>query len=156
MVSAAPLPAIKRPMFSYFFSAFFFIIIAVASLTSTRMFGEIYNTIAEFLSLSNHALSLSMRESSGLGHFVCYAFLSLSLAGVFSQQRKLVAPMVAVVFGMAMEFLQIFIPSRDASVMDVGVNFLGASLGFGVYLLWAWLMGGSHRRTPTTFLRRLS
>jgi len=109
------------------------------------MFGEIYNLVAEFLSLSKTSLSLSLRESPGLGHFICYALLSLSLAGVFSRRYKFFAPLVAVVFGVMMELVQMSIPSRDASLMDIGINILGVALGFGVYWLWVTYRRDSFR-----------
>ena len=122
------------PFISYLTSAGMFMVIAVASCTSTETFREIYDFVAELLSLSR---SLSLRDSPGWGHFICYALLSLSLAGVFARGRKFLAPLVALGFGVLMEIVQGFIPSRDASFLDIGVNLLGISLGFGVYLLWA-------------------
>ena len=120
--------------FSYMASASMFLVIGVASCTSRETFGEIYNFFAELLSLSRS--SLFLRNSPGLGHFICYTLLSFSLAGVFSQQRRFLAPLVAVGFGVLMEIVQSFIPSRDASFLDIGINFLGVCLGFGVYLVW--------------------
>ena len=97
---------------SYLASAGLFLVIAVASLTSEQVFSEIYNLVAEFLSLSKTSLSMSLRQSPGVGHFICYALLSLSLSGVFSQRRIFFSPLVAVGFGVVMELLQVFIPSR--------------------------------------------
>ena len=128
-------------MFSLVSSAGMFMVIAVASCTSQETFREIYDFVAELLSLSR--ASLSLRNSPSLGHFLCYALLSFSLAGVFSGRRKFLAPLVALGFGMLMEFVQAFIPSRDASVLDVGFNFLGVCLGFGVYLVWEKFVRGS-------------
>ena len=122
-------------LFCYATSASTFMLIAVASCTNTQTFSEIYTLVAEFLSLSGTTLSMSLRASPNFGHFVCYALLSLSLAGVFSRRHKFFAPLVAGVFGVVMELVQIFIPSRDAGLMDIGINILGAALGFGVYLL---------------------
>ena len=121
-------------LFSYFASASMFLVIAVASCTSRETFAEIYSFFAELLSLSRS--SFSLRESPGWGHFICYTLLSFSLAGVFSQRRRFLAPLVAGGFGVLMEIVQGFIPSRDSSLLDVGINFLGVSLGFGVYLVW--------------------
>lgn len=109
--------------------------IAVASCTSTQMFSEIYVLVADFLSLSKTSLSMTLRGSPGLGHFLSYTLLSFFLSGVFSRHKAFIAPLVAGLFGVLMEFVQIFIPSRDASLMDIGVNFLGVGIGFGVYVL---------------------
>ena len=129
------------PFVSYLTSAGMFMVIAVASCTSREMFAEIYNFIAGLLSFSS--FSLPFRNSPGLGHFICYGLLSLSLVGVFSQQRRFLAPLVALGFGVLMEIVQVFIPSRDASFLDIGVDFLGVCLGFGVYLIWGRLVSGS-------------
>jgi|SRR5210317_604051 len=124
-------------LFSYLSSAGMLVVLAVASCTSTQTFSEIYNLVAEFLRLSKTSMSMTIRESAGLGHFICYTVLSLSLTGVFSHRHTLLAPLVALGFGVLMESVQIFIPSRDASLLDVGINFLGVSLGFGVYWVWS-------------------
>ena len=116
-----------------------FLVIAVASCTSSETFGEIYNFFAELLSLSRS--SFSLRNSPGLGHFICYTLLSFSLASVFSRRRRFLAPMVAVGFGVLMEIVQAFIPSRDASMMDIGINTLGVVLGIGVYWIWVNYFG---------------
>ncbi len=129
-------------LFCYATSASMFMLLAVASCTSTQAFSEIYTLVAEFLSLSRTTLSTSLRASPNFGHFVCYAMLSLSLTGVFSRRRKILAPLLAGVFGVVMELVQMFIPSRDASFTDIGINVLGVAVGFGVYLL----AGGLARR----------
>lgn len=125
-----------RYLFSWVSSAGMFLVIGVASCTSSEVFSEIYTMVTEFLSISRSSLSASLRGSPNFGHFVCYAVLSLSLAGVFSHRRCLLAPLLAGTFGVAMELVQMFIPSRDASLMDIGVNVLGVAVGFGVYLVW--------------------
>jgi hypothetical protein len=111
-----------------------FLVIAIASCTSAQTFNDIYNLVAEFLFLDR--TSFSLRSSPGLGHFLCYILLSFSLSGVFPRRFAFIAPLVAGFFGMFMESVQSFIPSRDASLMDIGINFLGAGVGFGVYKLW--------------------
>jgi VanZ family protein len=119
------------------------VILTVASCTSAQDFYFIYMKIAEFLSLSTANLSMSLRGSPNLGHFLCYMLLSFSLSGVFPRRYILTAPLVAVLFGMFMEFVQVFIPSRDASLMDIGINILGAGIGFGVYKLWVTYVRGN-------------
>lgn len=139
MRSVEPPLAIPRLVISYLASASLFLVIAVASLTNAQMFGEIYNLVAEFLSLGK--VTVSLRNSSGLGHFICYALLGLSLTGIFSRRYIFLAPLVAVLFGVLMELVQVFIPSRDASFMDIGINVLGVVVGFGVYLVWVRIHG---------------
>jgi VanZ family protein len=120
-------------LFSFATSASMFLVIAVASCTSSETFSQIYTMVTEFLSISRSALSASLRGSPNLGHFLCYALLSLSLSGVFSRRNKYLAPLVALIFGMLMEAVQIFIPSRDSSLLDIGFNILGIAVGFGLY-----------------------
>jgi hypothetical protein len=43
-----------------------FLLIAVASCTSTQMFSEIYTLVADFLSLSRTSLSMALRGSPGV------------------------------------------------------------------------------------------
>jgi hypothetical protein len=126
-------------------SASMFLLIAVASCTSTQTFNQIFTLVAEFLSLSRTSLALTLRGSPNLGHFLCYALLSLSLSGVFSRRDKYLAPIVAGLFGVTMEIVQIFIPSRDSSLLDIGVNILGIAIGFGVYWLWVSYLPGSNK-----------
>ncbi len=113
-----------------------FLLLAVASCTSTQDFNALYNQIMEWLSLSGSFLSLSLRASPGLGHFLCYAVLSFALSGLFSRRHIWIAPLLAVLFGVLMEIVQIYIPSRDANLMDVFINALGIAVGFGFYLLF--------------------
>jgi len=127
-------------VFSLAIAASMVLVIAVASLTSRQMFGEIYHLVAAFLRLSDTYLSMALRDSPSLGHFLCYALLSLSLAGAFSPRYKLLAPLAAITFGVLMEMAQITIPSRDASFLDIGVNVLGVALGFGIYQIWVTYM----------------
>lgn len=127
-------------LFSYVASASMLLVIAVASCTSRETFAEIYNFFAELVSLSRY--SLSLYNSPGLGHFICYTLLGFSLIGVFSHRRRFLAPLVAVTFGALMEIVQSFIPSRDASMADIGINILGVVLGFGVYWVWSTYVRG--------------
>ena len=126
-----------------------FILIAVASCTSSQTFSEIYMLVADFLSLSKTHLVLALRGSPGFGHFLCYCLLSFSLCGIFLSRNRFIAPVVAGLFGVIMEFFQVFIPSRDASVVDIGVNVLGVGVGFGLFLLWdgfLWVFDGGFFR----------
>ena len=123
-------------LFSCAASVAMVVVLAVASCTSTQGFNEIYNWIMDLLSLSRSSFSLALRASPGLGHFVCYALLSLSLAGVFSHRNVWIAPLLAVLFGVLMEIVQIYIPSRGADFMDVAINTLGIAVGFGLYLFF--------------------
>jgi len=113
------------------------VLLSVASCTSNQAFNEVFAQVTQLLSLSGTSLSAWLITHSGMGHLMCYAMLSLALSGVFSRQRMFVAPLVAVSFGFLMEGVQIFIPTRGASLMDIGINILGVAIGFALYWLWA-------------------
>jgi len=123
-------------LFSCLVSSSMFLVIAVASCTSSETFSQIYTAVADFLSLSRTTLSATLRSSPNLGHFLCYSLLCLSLCSVLSHSKPHAAPLLALSFGIVMEVVQIFIPSRDPSWSDIGFNLAGISLGFGIYRIW--------------------
>ena len=119
----------------------------VASCTSNQEFNYLYVQITELLSLSKTSWSSWLLSRSWFGHFLGYALLTVVLSGVFSfylatRNKLLIAPVVAGLFGLLMEFSQIFIPSRGASLIDMGVNVIGTAIGLGVYLLVVALIQG--------------
>jgi VanZ family protein len=120
--------------FSLAASAGLLLVITVASVTPAETFRQIYDFVAELLSLDKSPIT--MKDKPGLGHFICYTLLSFFLTGVLTQKRALMAPLLALGFGMLMEAVQAFIPSRDASLLDIVLNALGVTLGFGVYWVW--------------------
>ena len=117
-------------------SASMFLVITVASCTNSETFSLIYSAVTEFLSLSRSTLSATLRASPNLGHFLCYCLLSLSLSSVLSRREPFSAPLVALSFGIIMEIIQLFIPSRDPSLFGIGFNVMGITVGLGVYWLW--------------------
>ena len=118
------------------------VLLAVASCTSNQSFNEIYTQVTGLLSLSKTSLSVWLHASSDFGHLFCYALLSLFLSGVFSTRRLFSAPLLAVSFGLLMEGAQVFIPTRGASLADIGINILGVAIGFGIYRLWVLVRVG--------------
>jgi len=106
-----------------------FLVIAVASCASSETFSRIYTLVAEFLSLSRTTLSVSLQDSPNPGHFLCYALLSLSLAGVFSRRRRYLAPLVAVGFGILMAIVQIFTPFPGFEPVRYRLQSLGSCSG---------------------------
>ena len=111
--------------------------LAVASCTSTQGFNEVYSEVAGFFSLGGTVVAKWLRANSEFGHFIGYALLSLSLSGALSRRQLIVAPLVAVSFGLMMEVLQVFIPTRGASLTDMGINILGVGIGFAFYRVLA-------------------
>lgn len=116
------------------------VMIAIASCTNNETFTHIFKLVSEFLLIDKTRLSRTLLDSSQLGHFICYALLSFFLAGIFSGRHLLFAPMVALAFGILMELAQIFIPTRHASVLDIGVDASGILLGLGFYLIFVRLI----------------
>ena len=112
------------------------VLLTVASCTSNQGFNDFFTQVTQLLSLSGTSLSSWLLAHSGMGHLMCYALLSIALSGVFSRQRIFVAPLVAVSFGLLMEGAQIFISTRGASLMDIGINILGVAIGLGLYRSW--------------------
>lgn len=123
-------------LFSCFASASMFAVIAVASCTSSEAFERIYTAVTEFLSLSRTTLSATLRASPNLGHFLCYMLLSFFLSSVLCRRAWYTAPLVATLFGVIMEIAQLFIPSRDSNLFDIGFNILGIAIGIGAFRLW--------------------
>jgi len=138
-------PARAWFLFSCATSASMFLVIVVASCTNSETFSQIYTMVTEFLFISRSTLSASLRDSPNLGHFLCYTLLCLSLTGVFSRRNRYLAPLMARGFGVVMEIVQLFIPSRDSSLFDIGFNILGIATGFGVYWLWVAYRRGKLR-----------
>lgn len=74
------------------------------------------------------------------GHFVLYATLAallvwgLGATGMPIRWRLLVALLAAIAYGVSDEYHQSFVPGRDSSPFDVGVDTLGALAG--VNLAW--------------------
>ena len=131
-------------------------VLTVASCTSNQEFNYLYVQISELFSLSKTSLSSWLLARSEFGHFLGYAVLTVVLFGVLSfhfenRYKLLAAPMVAGVFGLLMELAQVFIPSRGASLGDMGINILGVLVGIACFLLVA---GWSKRLSRVGVLAR--
>lgn len=68
------------------------------------------------------------------GHLLAYAVLAtlirLAIGGIASDWRAdLVAIALATIYGVTDEFHQSFVPGRDASPIDLGVDLVGSILG---------------------------
>lgn len=68
-----------------------------------------------------------------MGHLVAYAVLAalirLAIGGTASDRRSdLLAIALATIYGASDEFHQSFVPGRDASVLDLGVDLVGGIL----------------------------
>lgn len=73
------------------------------------------------------------------GHFLVYGLLACSYLRGLSQRgllAHLIAWGLAVLYALSDEFHQWFVPGRGNSLVDVGIDALGAVSGLGVLALW--------------------
>lgn len=74
------------------------------------------------------------------GHMAGYALLALSFRHALNGRKRstwLLAWALAVLYALSDEFHQFFVPGRNASLVDVGIDALGAAVG---------LLAGDKRR----------
>lgn len=73
--------------------------------------------------------------TAALGHLVVYGILAILLYHALEQlintfmSRATVAWLIATLYGVSDELHQSFVPGRNASVLDVGIDAVGAALG---------------------------
>ena len=99
---------------------------------------------------------LPVPVSDLLLHAGAYAALALALlrglsgarrAGVNARQA-LLAAVLAAAYGVADEFLQSFVPGRDAAVRDVAADAVGATTGAALGWMWCRVWTMTIRRRP--------
>jgi len=85
--------------------------------------------------------------SPGLTHLLAYACLGAIMTLVLRARRRgaLLALGLTVLFGACIELLQIMLPTRQFSVVDLGTNVLGAGIGVLAGCLVAVLAGQASR-----------
>ncbi|WP_347548754.1 VanZ family protein [Pseudalkalibacillus hwajinpoensis] len=75
-----------------------------------------------------------------LGHFFVYSFVSIVLMSLLHMKPLVLKPflivLVTCVLGVMDEFIQAFLPSRTALMMDVFVDTAGGVHGVLLYLSW--------------------
>ncbi len=125
-------------------------LLTVASCTSSEDFNRFFQNTSIFLSLDESVVSRWLLQHSTVGHAVAYTVLCFVLSLTFSGQRLFVASLLACCFGLLMEGIQAFIPTRGASWADMGSNVLGVSIGFCLYLLWMAYVRRREATTPPT------
>ena len=93
-----------------------------------------------------------------LGHMIGYALLAAAyyhaLCGAepFSWTRRIVPMGLALLYAFSDEWHQAFVPGRNASLLDVGIDAAGSIIGLAVWfrlrkrLPWALQVRGSHPR----------
>jgi len=79
----------------------------------------------------NETPSVTQQVAHNLLHVPAYAVLTYLLVQCFTalnRKTAIYAFMISFLFGVLNEFLQSFVPSRMASVSDMGLNAIGAGL----------------------------
>jgi len=81
---------------------------------------------------------LTTELTSIAGHFTAYAVLSALLwraidpRNLTARQRAVLALVAAVAYGLTDEWHQSFVPGRDASLLDIAVDGIGALCGLAI------------------------
>lgn len=94
-----------------------------------RMTGWLGVVLTLVFSLGPPALDAGMRHGDKLAHLAGYAVLMFWWAQVITRQRWRLA-IAVILFGVAVELLQGFTPSREPDVLDALANSTGVLLGW--------------------------
>ena len=94
---------------------------------------------------------LSVEFSAVIGHLIAYGVLAALIyfatpPGLPRHTRAVVAFGGAVLYGVSDEFHQSFVPGRDASLFDIGVNVAGALAAVALILTLAPCQRGASPR----------
>ena len=73
-----------------------------------------------------------------LGHLTGYAVLALLVQRALAQGREcstvpILSCLLSIIYAMSDEYHQLFVPGRNGSLWDVGVDSLGAVIGLALY-----------------------
>ena len=79
--------------------------------------------------------SLALSDARMAAHVFGFAGLVVVMSWV--TQRVVAGVVVVFVLAMSIELIQVFLPWRDGTWSDVGLNFIALGLGFGI----AWFLG---------------
>jgi len=83
-----------------------------------------------FLSLIPPSSGIELGAYDKLNHLMAYYVLSLNLGLLsLSVKKWIIGALSCVLYGVAIEFFQGFVPGRDPSAFDAAVNALGIGLG---------------------------
>ena len=90
----------------------------------------------EFLIRRNSPMS-----TSKYGHVFCFAMLTLFALAI---RRKLTATpaelvLFIVLLAVATEGFQLFVPGRTTKLTDLGLDLVGALIGFGIFSIYKWV-----------------
>ncbi|ALV61829.1 hypothetical protein ADU37_CDS01300 [Thermococcus sp. 2319x1] len=91
----------------------------------------LYLIVLIYANLSPKVPSAGIAGGDKIAHFFEFLFL-----GLISENK------FYIVFPVILESLQVFVPGRSFSFMDMAANLMGFGAG---YLLWRWWNEGSNR-----------
>lgn len=93
------------------------------------------------LSLLPPRSALNLGSKDKISHFVAYFILSLNAFLVWDVSRKSIWLILALIcYGMILEFLQGFVPGRDANWLDASANSVGVTIGALTFICCRVLM----------------
>ncbi|RLF77579.1 VanZ family protein [Thermococci archaeon] len=92
----------------------------------------LYLIFLTYANLSPKVPSTGIEGGDKIAHF-----LEFFILGLISGNK------LYIVFPVTLEYLQVFIPGRSFSFMDMAANLIGFGIG---YLVWRWWNEGSNRR----------
>jgi VanZ family protein len=108
-------------------------------------------TLSSFSRLPSPPGGITDKHEHALGYGVLSAFVLRGLSGAtlagVSGGTAAGAALLATAYGVTDELHQSFVPGRDASVLDLAADAVGAVGAAGA--LWAWAIIRSRRSTPT-------
>ena len=102
-----------------------------------------YTLFVIFLSLFPLPASPAVGYTDKVVHFVLYGILVfVAYVSVSTLKRRLYLFLFAIVLGITLEFFQIYVPGRYASLLDTAANVGGALTGLIICLLYTRFYGG--------------
>ncbi len=121
-------------MMRYLGCATIFILAASLSCMSGPQFREIYTFTVDHTPFTD-ALRMYLHQNYKIGHPFVYGLLTLSLLAVLKRLFVLLAPLLAFCFGVFMEVIQYWVPTRSNNWDDLGRNSLGILVAVVLWLV---------------------
>lgn len=101
-----------------------------------------YTLFVIFLSLFPLPAAGAVGYTDKIVHFVLYGVMVfIAYVSVSTLRRRLYLFLFVIVLGVIMEFFQIYVPGRNASLLDSAANIGGAATGLIICLLYTKFYG---------------
>ena len=102
-----------------------------------------YTLFVIFLSLFPLPASAAVGYTDKIVHFVLYGVMVfIAYVSVSTLKRRLLLYLFAIVLGIILEFFQLYVPGRYASLLDTSANVGGATTSLILCLLYTRFYGG--------------